>query len=341
MFCVKCGCEGKELIKGLCIDCFLDGRKLLSMPHHVDLFRCTNCEEFSIGDQWVKKTLDEAITDIALTQLSAIPEAKVVSVGTAVEKQEDKTFVAHIQVDLDIEGFQTTDETSIIVRLKNSVCKKCSRQLGSYYEAILQIRSGEKRLDKAIQDEIVGWITDSVETQSKTNKQLFITKFEGVTGGVDVYLSSISLGKSLTRSLSEKYGAEIKESAKLVSTSSDGLEVYRVTYLVRLPQYHVGDVVKHNGKICELTAINKSGGKVTNLTDFKESNVKKNDLAEIKVLIKSKDIQNAIVVSKSGGEIQVLHPQSLQTVDISVPKGAEIGETVKVADVEGDLFYII
>ena len=44
MFCVKCGEEDVETINGLCLNCFLDGRKLISMPHHVDLMRCANCE---------------------------------------------------------------------------------------------------------------------------------------------------------------------------------------------------------------------------------------------------------------------------------------------------------
>ena len=67
MFCVKCGEEDVETINGLCLNCFLDGRKLISMPHHVDLMRCANCEEFSVSDQWVKKTLEQAVEDIAET----------------------------------------------------------------------------------------------------------------------------------------------------------------------------------------------------------------------------------------------------------------------------------
>lgn len=338
MFCVKCGCEDKEIIDGLCIDCFLNGRKLLSMPHHVNLFRCTNCEEYSINDNWVKRTQNEAIEDIALTQLSAIPEAKVVSVGTAVEQQDDRTFVVHIQADMDIKDFKTSEETSIIVRLKNSVCKRCSRQLGSYYESIIQLRTGEKTLDDDIRDEIVRWIRDSVESQSKTNRSLFITKVEEVAGGVDFYLSSISLGKSLTHTLYEKYAAEVKESAKLVTTSSDGLEVYRVTYLVRLPQYHVGDVIRYEDKICLLTGIGKFGGKVTDLNTFREITVKKNDLLKVKVMVKKKDLVPAIVVSKTGDEVQVMHPVTFSTVDLRLPKGVDVGENVLVADIDGELY---
>lgn len=341
MFCVKCGAEDKEIMDGLCIDCFFNGRKLLSMPHHVNLFRCTNCEEYSIKDDWVKRTQEEAIIDIALTQLSAIPEAKVVSVGAVVETQDERTFVVHVQADMDIKGFKATEETSIIVRLKNSVCKRCSRQLGSYYEAIIQLRTGEKTLDDDIRDEIVRWIRDTVEVQSKTNRSLFITKVEEVAGGVDFYLSSISLGKSLTRTLYERYAADVKESAKLITTSSDGLEVYRVTYLVRLPQYHVGDIVKHNERVCQLTTINKTGGKLMDLVTFREFSVKKSELLDVKILMKKKDITQAVVVSKSDVEVQVLHPKTYLTLDLKIPKNTDVGEIIPVADIDGELYYTI
>lgn len=339
MFCVKCGVEGEETIDGLCLECFLNGRKLINMPHHIDLMRCANCEEYSVGDQWVKKTEDEAITDIALTQLQTIPEATVVSVGTMIERQEEKTFVVHVQADLDIRGTFATDEDSIIVRLKNSVCKRCSRQLGSYYEAIMQIRTGEKNLDDGLRDEVVRWIRVSVESQQKTNRSLFITKVQEVPGGVDVYLSSISLGKGLTRSLSDMYGAEVKESASLIG-QNDGQDVYRVTYLIRMPLYHVGDILLYNDRPYKLNSVGKTGGKAVDLINFRETTIKKFELQTVKVLFKAREIPEATVVSTSKKEIQVLHPTNYTTKDVRIPDGTEIGETVKVVDIEEELFFV-
>lgn len=339
MFCVKCGKEDTETVDGLCLDCFLNGRKLITMPHHVDLMRCANCEEYSVGDQWLKRDEEEAITDIALTTLMTIPEAKVVSVGTMLERQEDKTFVVHVQADLDINGTFATDEDSVIVRLKNTVCKRCSRQLGSYYEAIMQVRTGEKTLDDDLRDEVVRWVTASVESQSKTNRSLFITKVQEVPGGVDIYLSSISLGKSLTRSLSDMYGADVKESASLVG-QNDGQDVYRVTFLIRLPLYHTGDILLHNDRPYKLCSIGKTGGKAVDLINFRETTIKKFELSSIKVLVKAKDIPESTVVSRSKKEIQVLHPTNYLTKDVRIPEGTEIGDTVRVVDIEDELFFV-
>ena len=340
MFCVKCGKEDVETINGLCLDCFLDGRKLISMPHHVDLMRCANCEEFSVDDQWVRKPLNRAVEDIALTTLGVIPEGRIASVGVMVEKQEEKTFVVHVQADVDVSGVIATDEDSVIVRLKNTVCKRCSRQLGSYYESIIQVRTGEKTLDDDLRDEVVRSVTASVETQSKTNRSLFISKVQEVPGGVDIYLSSISLGKTLTRELSETYGAEVKESSSLVGVSSDGQEVYRVTFLLRLPMYHVGDILQFKDRPYKLTAVNKNGGKMIDLYNFRETSIKKFELLTVRVLFKAKEVKDATVVSSAPGEIQVLHPTTYMTKDVRVPKDAEIGETAPVVEIDDELLYI-
>ena len=47
-----------------------------------------------------------------------------------------------------------------------------------------------------------------------------------------------------------------------------------------------------------------------------------------------------MVVSRSGDEIQVLHPRTYSTVDLRIPKGAEIGESVKVIEVEEELLFV-
>lgn len=340
MFCVNCGIEGQETIDGLCLECFLKGKKLIKLPHHVDLFRCANCEEYSIKNGWVQKDLNDAVEDAALTELAAIPEAKVVSVATMSERQDPKTFVVKVEADLDINGHLATDSDSTIVRLKNTVCKRCSRQLGNYYEAIMQIRSGSKDLDDDLRDEIVRYIRDSVETQAKNNRQLFIGKVVEVVGGVDIYISSISLGRALTKEISDSYGAESKESFSQGGVSSDGQDINRLTYLIRFPEYHTGDVVLFNQKPYKLIGLNKSGGKLLDLATFREMSIRQSELSALKIITKKNELRQAIVISASKTEIQVMHPSNFSTVDLRIPEGAEISETVTVANVEDEIFYV-
>ena len=45
-------------------------------------------------------------------------------------------------------------------------------------------------------------------------------------------------------------------------------------------------------------------------------------------------------ISRSGTEIQVLHPSNYSTVDLKVPEGFEAGETVKVVSID-DVLYLV
>ena len=339
-FCVKCGIDCEDTINGLCLECFLNGRELMKLPHHVDLQRCTNCEEYLIRERWVPMDEADAVEETAISGISLIAEGELISVGTFADKQDDRTFQVTIQADIGLGGRITEAECKTLVRLKNTVCKKCSRQLGNYYEATLQIRSGDKGLTDELRDETVRRVRDSVELQSKTNRGLFITKVQEVRGGVDIQLSSTSLARSLTKDLIEAYGAESQESASLVGQTSDGLEMYRLTFLVRLPSYHIGDILEMNGKPHILSGLNKTGGRLTSLNDFRDTSARKNEIQAMKILAKVSDRKEAVVLTSSDTEVQVMHPTNYSTIDLRIPQGAEIGEMVQVVQIEEVLYYV-
>lgn len=339
-FCVKCGIDCEDTINGLCLECFLNGRELMKLPHHVDLQRCTNCEEYYIRERWIPMDEADAVEETAISGISIIAEGELISVGTFADKQDDRTFQVTIQADIGVGGRITDAECKTLVRLKNTVCKKCSRQLGNYYEATLQIRSGDKGLTDELRDETVRRVRDSVELQSKTNRGLFITKVQEVRGGVDIQLSSTSLARSLTKDLIEAYGAESQESASLVGQTSDGLDMYRLTFLVRLPSYHIGDILEMNGKPHLLSGLNKTGGRLTSLNDFRDTSARKNEIQAMKILAKVSDRKDAIVLTSTGTEVQVMHPTNYSTIDLRIPQDAEIGETVQVVQIEDVLYYV-
>ena len=339
-FCVKCGRDCEESLEGMCVDCWLDGRRLTTLPHHVDLKVCTNCGEYCIGERWFRTDTEDAVIKAALGARGIIRDAAYVGQSASAEENDPRVYTVSVWTELDVMGHRVEDKATTIVRIKNSVCKPCSRKLGSYYTSILQIRSGAKDLDPALRDEALEAVVDSVERQAANNKQLFITKMETVTGGVDVYLSSISLGKSLAKELSETYCAETKESPKLVGQTSDGQDMYRLTYLVRLPEYHVGDIVVSEGRHCKLTSVSGIGGRVLDLLNFRERAVRRVDMEDLRIYAKRSDLMDATVIDRSGSEIQVLHPSNYSTVDLKVPEGFEAGETVKVVSID-DVLYLV
>ena len=339
-FCVKCGIDCEDTINGLCMECFLNGRDLMKLPHHVDLQRCTNCEEYFLRDRWQPMSESDAVEEAAISGISLIAESELISVGVRADMQDERSYQATILADIGINGRITEAEGKTLVRLKNTVCKRCSRQLGNYYEATLQIRSGDKGLTDELRDETVRRVRDSVELQAKTNRGLFITKVQEVRGGVDIQLSSTSLARSLTKDLIDAYGAESQESASLVGQTPDGQDMYRLTFLVRLPAYHIGDVLEMNGRPHILSGLNKTGGRLTSLIDYRDTSARKNEIQSMKILVKNSDRKDAVVLTNSGSEIQVMHPTNYSAVDLRIPEGAEIGETVQVVQIEETLYYV-
>jgi len=339
MFCVKCGKE-ETTFDGLCIDCFLNGKQLASLPHYIDLERCASCEEFHVGHQWLRKETTEAAKDAAENKLAVIPGMRVISIGMLVTEQDERNFLVKVDAEGELSGNTVTALAETVVRIKNNVCQRCSRQLGNYYEATLQIRSGTKELSDQLRDETVRYVRDRIENMGSVNRQIFLTKVEEVQGGVDMLLSSISLGKSLAKELADMYGAETKEAAKLIGKTDDGSDMYRLTYLVRMPEYHLGDVVIHSGRPYKLIGISKGNGRLIGLEDFHETSIRRSDMHSLKVHTKKSDLMKATVVSKSKNEVQILHPSNYSTIDIKVPADAVIGDSVDVADVDDTIFYV-
>ncbi len=339
-FCVKCGDECDESIDGLCIECWLDGRRMVDLPHHVDLHVCTNCHEYDFGGRWLQKDHFVAIQDAAVDALMVVKGANVTGVSTEVYEQDPRAFEVRVHADCEVMGYPADGDASTVVRIKNSVCKRCSRQLGSYYEAILQIRTVSGKLDEDMREATLAMTENLVARQAATNRSIFITKMELVTGGVDVYLSSMSLGKSLAKELGDAFCAETKESPKLVGQTTDGQDMFRLTYLVRLPDYKVGDVVIFQGTYCKLLRVNGAGGRILNLSDFRDRSVRRVDMPSIKLYQKSSELYDATVISTSGTEIQVLDPRNYSTVDLRVPEGFEVQDTVKVVYIDEVLYLV-
>jgi nonsense-mediated mRNA decay protein 3 len=73
-------------------------------------------------------------------------------------------------------------------------------------------------------------------------------------GGLDFYLGSSSLGKLVSRALSQAFGGTIKESHKLVGRK-EGKDVYRTTYSVRLSDFRIGDFVRVDKQVFQVKKI--------------------------------------------------------------------------------------
>lgn len=341
-FCVECGKETERLVNGMCMECFLKDRELVSLPSHVNMHICTNCGRYLRHGEWVKAEMQEMAIKVARESLEVIREVRILGIEGSSYFLDDYNISVTLDCKISISDFETKVSAMTVIRVKNDLCKVCSRRLGNYYASILQIRaSGRARtIEPSLQDEVLRKVEKEVDSHGEHDANSFITKMEIVPGGVDIYLSQISLGKGICKILGNDYCAETNESSKLVGQTRDGLDMYRVSYLVRLPEFHLGDIVEYQGKHWLITKVLYGGGKLLSLSDFRTMSVKRRDMSDLKVFCKSADLQDATVISSTPGEVQVMDPQNYESVDILVPEGTQAGETVKVVRIDEILYYV-
>lgn len=113
-----------------------------------------------------------------------------------------------------------------------------------YYEGILQLRNPD--------DEIFNYIKKKLDE----NPRVKIVKEKKLKNGVDLYFDDQKFLKSLGKKLQYKFGAQMKTSAKLHTVSrKTGKRLYRLTVLIRVPHFRVGQVIKLQGKLMRVLKI--------------------------------------------------------------------------------------
>jgi len=339
MFCVRCGREGPTY-ESLCVECFLENVRFTSINDHVDLFTCYHCRDYQIKSRWKRISQDEAIREVATDAIAVRRGAELARVRIDVVEADPRNFHVRISADMEHSDLKLTEEMHTIVRLKNTVCPRCSKIIGNYYESIIQIRGRERKLSEGQKERIYTALKKRVDEAQEDNREMFISKLEEVPGGFDAYLSSISLAKSISKELGDRFGGEVKESSTLV-TQKDGKDVYRVTYLVRLPSYLRGEVVSFKGKPHLVISIASNSTKLLNLKTHEPINMPNAELYEIRVLAHKEDILDAVVLTETAKELQIMHPISFTTIEVRKPPGFKHeGETVKVVVHEEETYLL-
>lgn len=229
LFCVECGTEGPTQA-GLCANCFAERRVLLTPPERVDLPRCVHCGSFLVGARWGRIGLSAAVHEALLRTVQVHSAVTSADLTEEIHHEDETNKRIAFHAVLHVEAFDVARDFETKLTLKGATCISCSRQRGSYYEAILQLRGTERPPAEAVRADALRLVEDGIER----TPDAFIMKVQEVRGGTDIYLSSKALAKSLARTLRDTYGAETKSSPKL-QTRKDGKDVYRVTYLIRIP----------------------------------------------------------------------------------------------------------
>ena len=189
---------------------FCTEKKMLEkLPGEINLTYCHYCGMVKSKGAFKKQTkesLQEAVSQV-------LRGYSIKIIGTGEDTME-------LEITEDLPEYSIAVKKDMHVNWKKSLCDRCNKIAGSYYEAVVQLRGTDT--DKM--DRFIKKITRYLERRGG-----FLTKVVKADNGLDVYLSD---KKAVAEYLSS-HGIQAVASYTLYGLKN-GKRVYRHTYAVRV-----------------------------------------------------------------------------------------------------------
>ena len=341
MQCPVCGREVAELIDGACARDAAQKLPLLEAPEVHDLVVCAHCGRTFTGTSWkdVGHGRDQKMEATLGPAIETDPRLSDVSIEVEPRWEDDRNAVVTVRLTGRLQDEPVDRTAKVRVRMKSGACSDCSREMGGYFEATLQVR-GSPGTDLAhLLPKIEGYIAERLETfRQELRPNAFITDMTRLRTGVDYVLGSHEVGRILAAEIAERWGGEQDESTKLFSRK-DGRDVYRWTMLVRLPPYARGDFLLIDERPFKLLSFDK---RTLHLIDLRERRSIRREVRRttFKIAGRAHQQRDAIVVSRSGRFAQILDPATYKTIDVPAEQVPEQAQTVPVFKFEDEVYVV-
>ena len=191
-----------------------------------------------------------------------------------------------------------------------------------YFQGILQLRDTSKEIEDFIRRDVY------------KHKEVFITKSPRVRGGVDIYLSDRKYLVILGKKLLKMFGGEMKSSVKLFSRDRQtSKNVYRVSVYFRPAQFRRGQVISFKNRVLQIISCSKK-------INAKDLAMDKKTVIKFDKEMKLIEPVYKTIVSKINPEIEVLDPETYQSVPTSNKKELKHGQKVKVVKFNNKVWLV-
>lgn len=326
MFCVRCGREA-PLREALCDECFLETHTLVRVPEVVKVEVCARCGARRRPGSWGDPLPDTgtAILEEVRGHVEPDPRVEAWQLELRGGEHDPTNYEYEAVVRGRALGVAFAVRKPLVVHLQRSTCTRCGRRSGGYYESILQLRAEGRALEADEERQAAGTLNRVLDTLHRAGDlDSVLVKGEEVKGGFDFYLGTVHAGRAIGKALAEGLGAALKETASLVGRDKTGVDLYRVTISAKLPRARVGGFVGLEERLYEVTSVGPKSATLLDLGEHKRVARPRADLERGQVLGPG-EAKEAVVVSESGRELQVLDPDTLRTVDVVKPPGFPAG----------------
>jgi nonsense-mediated mRNA decay protein 3 len=231
----------------LCDACYFEAFDLVDAPERIEVRVCSQCGAVHRGNRWVDVGARD-YTDVAVEEtadaLGVHVDAREVSWGVEPEQVDRNTIRMHAHFTGLVRDTPVEEEATVPVYISRETCDRCGRIAGDYYASILQVRAAGRTPTDAEMERAEAIAREHVAAREETgDRNAFLTEATRVPDGLDMKISTNQLGEAISHRIVREFGGEVSSAETLVTEDADGNEVYRVTFVARLPEFTPGDVV--------------------------------------------------------------------------------------------------
>jgi nonsense-mediated mRNA decay protein 3 len=311
----------------LCDGCYFETFDLVDAPERIDVRVCSRCGAVHRGNRWVDVGAED-YTDIAVEEVSDALgvhlDATDVSWEVAPEQLDENNIRMHCQFSGVVRGTLVSEEVVVPVKVARQTCDRCGRIAGGSYAAVVQVRAEERTPTQAererAQETAEAYIADREATG---DRNAFITEVTEVDEGLNMKISTNQMGQGIAKRIVEQLGGTYEDYETLVTEDSDGNEVYRVTFAVRLPRYRPGEVIDpedEGGPVLVRSVRGNLKGTRLSTGEHYEASFEAGDAPEARRLGTREDAQPTTVVAvEDENAVQVLDPETYEAKTIPRP----------------------
>ena len=276
---------------------------------------------------------EKGVPEVVNEALEISPDATLLDLGLEWNERDEHLFTLDLQPTTFAKGLEFRSGHHSELRVTYGACNRCSRQYGTYYEATIQFRGGRRPPSEEELTHVEEYVQRRFDESNAENG--FITSMGRIHKGVNFVLGDKTLAKEVARELQQHFGGSFQESHSQAGRR-DGVDIYRSTYLIRLPEYRNGDFVEFQEKVYLLEKVGERSMSMVNLLTGTVEKIGEKERNSLKLL--HGDVMEAVVVARGEGEIQMLDPVNFRTMTVLAPGQVKDNESLKVFRYDENLY---
>lgn len=339
--CPKCGRPTEE---GLCNNCRAEETEWMICEPRVQCTHCPTCGSLKTGSVWADTYLgrESLIEELVMSGVKIHEDVEDYSVDISFYDPSPNRTMVKVSVEGTLYGIHVEQSCNILIVWIKEQCDRCSRLSGSYYAGTIQVRAEGRKPDdweKEKAMEIASTIEDSF--QSDGDRLSFITKTEENKDGVDIVISSHSIGETISKEIKDRLGGKYTRHPKLIGEKK-GKPVYRITYSVRLPKFRRGDILEINRSYYEVRSNESGNMRLFDLQNGETRYISENEPARLvgNVL----DSETALVAYRENDTFGMLDPKTYENIECIAKPWLDVtegGEVRFIRDRDNDTIILI